>query len=115
MVWERVINQLSEGSFRQVVKNLYPTQNSVVFAMADLLDKLHFSQGFEQLKGTDRKKFKWGLLFEYLLSNKKSFSAANLYRDISLQTARLYQLAPRQLLEYSFNIIKQKKGDLQPF
>ena len=115
VVWERVINQLSEGSFRQVVKNLYPTQNSVVFAMADLLDKLHFSQGFEQLKGTDRKKFKWGLLFEYLLSNKKSFSAANLYRDISLQTARLYQLAPRQLLEYSFNIIKQKKGDLQPF
>ena len=106
VVWERIINQLSSSSIKTVLEKLFPSTTKKIFKQADLLFTLHFSEGFEKLKNSDRKKFQWGVILEYLLSTKKPFNAQDFNKEVILQTARLYNLSPRMLIEYSNNVIK---------
>lgn len=106
VVWERIINQLSTAAIRSVIEMLYPTAKKTIFDQASLLFTLHYSQGFEKLKNTDSKKFQWGIILEYLLSNKQPFSAQDFNKEVFLQTARFYNLSPTKLIEYSSNIIQ---------
>ncbi len=115
VVWERTINQLSENAIKKILSQLFPSAIKTIFAKAELLSVIHFSQGFSQLSSVNNKKFKWALLFEYLLSSREHFNPNNFYREITLQTARLYNIPPNLLIEYSRNVINNRKGDLKVF
>lgn len=115
VVWQRIINQLSESGIQSLLKQLHPSHTTTIFAQADLLFTIHYSQGFERLKNTEQKKFKWGIILEYILSNRQNFNAQDFNKEVMLQTARLYMLSPSKLIEYSNNIIKNSEDDLTPF
>lgn len=115
VVWERIINQLSGTAIKTVLEKLFPSNIKKIVDHADLLFTLHYSQGFEKLKNIDSKKFQWAVIVEYLLSHKKTFNAQDFNKEVTLQTARLYNLSPTKLLKYTNNIIKnneQEESDL---
>lgn len=111
VVWERIINQLSGTAIKTVLEKLFPSNIKKIVDHADLLFTLHYSQGFEKLNNIDRKKFQWAVIVEYLLSNKKTFNAQDFNKEITLQTARLYNLSPTKLLKYTNNIIQNNEQE----
>jgi len=116
VVWERVVNQLSEKAIKTVVSKLYPTSaTKVIFAEADLLFTLHYSQGFKNLKSVDRKKFQWSNILEYIFGKTQTFNPQNFYREVTLETARVNNLSPSKFIEYSNNIIQNRGGSLDSF
>lgn len=115
VVWERTINQLSENAIQTVLQQLYSNDAKIIFKQAELLSTIHFSQGFATLNNVERKKFKWGVIVEYLLSRKQRFNAQDFTKEITLQTARLYNISPTKLVEYTGNIIQNKGVDYVPF
>jgi hypothetical protein len=116
VVWERVVNQLSEKAIKVVVSKLYPTSaTKVIFAEADLLFTLHYSQGFKNLKSVELKKFQWSNILEYILGKTQTFNPQHFYREVTLETARVNNLSPSKFIEYSNNIIQNKGGSLDSF
>ncbi len=111
VVWERVLNQLSSTAIKTVLGKLFPNVTKKIVDQANLLFTLHFSEGFEKLKNIDRKKFQWGIIVEYLLSEKRTFNAQDFNKEVLLQTARFYNLPPSKLIEYSNNIIKNNEEE----
>lgn len=105
VVWERIINQLSSSAIKTVLEKIFPSVTKKIFDQAGLLFTIHYSEGFESLKSVDRKKFQWAIILEYLLSSKKTFNAQEFNKEVVLQTARLYNLPPSKLIEYSNNVI----------
>lgn len=115
VVWQRVMNQLSESAIRTVIASVYPTSSKVIFEQANMLRTIHFSQAFERLKTVDAKVFEWGVIVEYLLTNLQGFNAQDFIKEITLQTARVHNLSPTKLLELTTTIAGNNKEALGDF
>ncbi|MDC0230520.1 contractile injection system tape measure protein [Aureispira] len=111
IVWERTINQLSEKGIKTILNYLYPKAIKIIYAQADLFFEIHYSQGFPSLKNVDSKRFKWACILEYLMSSRHSFNGQNFCREITLQTARIFNISPSKLIEFTHNVINNRKGD----
>ena len=59
----------------------------------------------------DSKRFKWGCILEYLMSSGHTFNGQNFSREITLQTARIFNISPTKLIEFTHNVINNRKGD----
>lgn len=112
VVWERTINQLSNESIELVINRLFPNNARAIFAQAKVLETIHYSQGFSQLRSVNAKAFKWGIILEYLLTSKQSISHQVFSKEILLQTARFYQLSPKKLVEFTHNVIQNSNEQL---
>ena len=115
VVWQRVLNQLSVSAIRTVISKVYPTSSKVIFEQANMLKTIHFAQGFERLKSVDAKLFEWGVIVEYLFTNRQGFNPQDFVKEVILQTARVHLLSPTQLLQMTTNIAKNQKEELGDF
>lgn len=106
IVWERTINQLSEDSIKKIIASLLPNAVKTIFAQAQVLFTIHYSQSIPHLSKINRKAFQWASILEYLLTSKQSFSPQHFNKEIILQTARLYRVSPKKLLQYTINIVQ---------
>ncbi len=114
VVWQRVMNQLSEKTIRTVITQLYPTSSKTIFEQAQMLQTIHFAQAFD-LKTVPSKVFQWGVIFEYLLTNTQGFNAQDFVKEVTLQTARVHNLSPSRLLELTTTIAKNQEDRLGDF
>lgn len=115
VVWERVMNQLSVKAIRTVIASVYPSSSKVIFEQASMLHTIHYAQGFERLKTVDAKVFEWGVIVEYLLTNRQGFNAQDFVKEVILQTARVHNLSPTKLLEMTSTIAGNNKQELGDF
>jgi hypothetical protein len=115
VVWQRVLNQLSVSAIRTVIAKVYPTSSKMIFEQANMLKTIHFAQAFERLKSVDAKVFEWGVIVEYLFTNRQGFNPQDFVKEVILQTARVHLLSPTQLLQMTTNIANNKKEELGDF
>lgn len=115
VVWQRVMNQLSERAIRIVISSVYPTSSKTIFEQANMLKTIHFAQAFDQLKNVSSKVFEWGVIVEYLLTNRQGFNAQDFIKEVILQTARVHNLSPTKLLELTTTIAGNNKEELGSF
>ncbi len=115
VVWQRVMNQLSDKAIRTVITSLYPTSSQVIFEQANLLRTVHFAQAFDRLKNVSAKQFEWGVIVEYLLTYRQGFNAQDFVKEVTLQTARVHNISPSRLLELTTTIAKNKGEELKDF
>ncbi|MGH1336991.1 MAG: contractile injection system tape measure protein [Aureispira sp.] len=115
VVWQRVMNQLSESAIRTVIASVYPTSSKIIFEQANMFKTVHFGQGFERLKTVPAKVFEWGVIVEYLLTNLQGFNAQDFVKEVTLQTARVHSISPTQLLTLTTTIANNNQKELSSF
>lgn len=104
VVWQRVVNQLSESAIRTVISKTYTNAARVIFDQAEILATIHYSQVFDNLRTANAKEFKWLAILEYLLIGGDTFQQQKFVREMTVQTARNYGISAGRLLEFTHNI-----------
>lgn len=105
IVWERLVNQLSDESLENLIDLLQPGQSGLIITQALMLERIHQSGVFPVVSATPIKYFMWSKVVEVVLS--RSFtSVKNFVKEVVLAVAKEYNLSPNELLGYLGNIAR---------
>ncbi len=102
VLWQRLSSQLGEDSLRSLVSRLYAGKERFVLGQIDMLERIHTSQFFKNLR-VSQKEFKWSKVLEILLMQPDA-SEQQFMKAIVKNTAQDFNIAPSQLLELMHNI-----------
>jgi hypothetical protein len=112
ILWQRLVNQLSETALTELVKQFYTRQSKFVLAQVELLERIFTSRAFKSLKA-NVKEFKWSKIIEILLLQDRT-SEADFLEQLVKITALDFNVAPSELMSYMYNIIDNVgREDLQ--
>jgi hypothetical protein len=103
VLWQRLVNQLSEKALEELVSRFYTRQSKFVLAQVELLERIFTSRAFKSLKA-NAKEFKWSKIIEILLLQDRT-SEADFLEQLVKITALDFNVAPSELMSYMYNII----------
>ncbi|MCH2044794.1 MAG: contractile injection system tape measure protein [Saprospiraceae bacterium] len=103
VVWQRLVNQMSEEGLQDLIEILYPDQFGFVITVVLALERIYEAQVYKHLTEIPEKYFKWSKITEFLLT--APFRNTNDFiRDIIYKTSQSFNISPSSLSEYLTNI-----------
>lgn len=104
IVWQRMVNQLSEEVLELVLIALFPRFAGFAISTAIMLEKIKAAQVFDKIKSISLKDFKWNKILEYLFLHPSHSNPQQFLKDLALELGRSYEISPRELLMYMTNL-----------
>lgn|GEM_PF-6857544 len=104
IVWQRMVNQLSEEVLEMVLIALFPRFAGFAISTAIMLEKIKAAQVFEKIKSISLKDFKWNKILEYLFLHPSQSNPQQFLKDLVLELGKSYEISPRELLMYMTNL-----------
>ncbi len=104
VVWQRLVNQLSEEVLEQVLISLFPNFGGFAVSMAIMLQKIYEAKILKALENVSLKNFKWNIVAEILFTNTSALNPQNFIKAVVAQTSRNYNISATTLLEYIVNL-----------
>ena len=103
ILWQRLVNQLSETTLSELVSRLFVRQARIVLTQVEILERIFTARVFKSLK-SNLKEFKWSKVMEILLM-QPDISDAEFVRQLVKITAIDFNVAPSELLSFMNNIV----------
>jgi hypothetical protein len=114
ILWQRLVNQLSETTLTELVSRLFVRQSRIVLAQVDILERIFTAKVFKSLQ-SNLKEFKWSKVMEILLM-QPDIGDAEFVRQLVKITAIDFNVAPSELLNFMNNVVENvAKPDFLPF
>jgi hypothetical protein len=110
VVWQRLVNQLTESTLEQVLVVIFPNFAGFAISAAIMLEKIKESQIIPALNKVDLRYFKWSKVAELLFSSGTSKSASDFLKELVIEVGKEFNIAPSQLLEYMKNLSDNNPG-----
>ena len=104
IVWQRMVNQLSEEVLELVLIALFPRFAGFAISTAIMLEKIKAAQVFEKIKSISLKDFKWNKILEYLFLHPSQSNPQQFLKELVLELGKSYEISPRELLMYMTNL-----------
>ena len=110
VVWQRLVNQLSEELLEKVLILLFPNFAGFAISVAILLQKIYEAKILAALNSVDLKFFKWSRIAETIFTLTSTLNPQNFVKIIVTELAKEYNISPSTLLEYIGNLSKNNPG-----
>jgi hypothetical protein len=110
VVWQRLINQLSEEVLEKVLITLFPNFAGFAVSVALLLQKIIESKILPSLNGVPVKSFKWSKVTEILFTTLTALNPQSFVKDVVTEIGKEFNISPSTLLDYITNLSNNNQG-----
>jgi hypothetical protein len=110
VIWQRLVNQLSEELLEKVLILLFPNFAGFAVSVAILLQKIHEAKILAALNTVELKYFKWSSVAETIFTMTTALNPQNFVKIVVTELAKEYNISPSTLLEYIDNLSKNNPG-----
>ena len=110
VVWQRLVNQLSEDVLEKVLLILFPNFGGFALSTAIMLQKIIEAKILSSLEGVSVKHFKWSRVAETLFTMTSALNPQNFVKTVVAEVAKEYNISPTTLLEYISNLSDNNPG-----
>jgi hypothetical protein len=110
VVWQRLVNQLSEEVLEKVLITLFPNFAGFAVSMAMMLQKIYEAKILKSLDAVSLKYFKWSKVTETLFTLTSALNPQNFIKTIVNEIGKELNISPSTLLEYISNLSDNNPG-----